>query len=131
VALEPRPATAYRVCVYDRVPSLVVGAAIPAGGICNPKKQRPCWKSTKRGFSYRNPDPAGGAIQSLDLREGTSATARIALRGRGPLLALPDLTTLAAPLVVQVQASTGACWEATYSPPARRQSAKSFVDKAD
>lgn len=128
---DPLATTAYRVCVYDNAPSLVLGVTIPAGGICNPKTNRPCWKSPKRGFSYRNPNQAMGAIQSLDLREGTSTTARIALRGRGSLLALPSLMTLSAPLVVQLQASDGACWESSYSPPARTQSAKSFVDKAD
>ncbi len=127
---DPLATTAYRVCLYDSAASLVLGVTVPAGGICNPKTNRACWKSPKRGFSYRNPNQAAGAIQSLDLREGTSATARIALRGRGPLLAMPSLLTLSAPLVVQLQSSDGACWESTYSPPARA-SAKSFVDKAD
>jgi len=127
---DPLATTAYRVCIYDGAPSLILGVTVPAGGICNPKTNRPCWKSPKRGFSYRNPNPAAGALQSLDLREGTSTTARIALRGRGPLLAMPSLTALSAPLVVQLQSSDGACWESTYSPPVR-QSAKSFVDKAD
>lgn len=128
---DPLTTTDYRVCVYDNAASVVLSVPIPAGGICNPKTGRPCWRSLKRGFSYRNPNQAVGAIQSLDLREGTTTTARIALRGRGPLLTMPSLMTLNAPLLVQLQSSEGVCWESSYSPPARTQSAKSFVDKAD
>ena len=33
-------------------------------------------------------------------------------------LAMPDLTTLVQPLIVQIQNSDGLCWEATYGAPA-------------
>jgi hypothetical protein len=129
---DPLAATSYRVCVYDGTTSLVLGASVPAGGICNARTNRPCWRTVRRGFSYRNADRAAGAIQSLDLREGLAENhARIAVRGRGPLLGMPSLTALTLPLTVQLQGTNGSCWEAVYSPPATRQSAKSFVDKAD
>ena len=73
-----------------------------------------------------------GAIQSLDLRDGPiTGTTRIALRGRGPLLTMPNPQTLTLPLSVQLQNSHGGCWEARYSPPTRRQSSKAFLDNAD
>ncbi len=129
---DPLATTSYRLCVYDGGGSLALAALAPAGGVCNPRTHRPCWRAVRRGFSYRNPDRAAGAVQVLDLREGSRENAaRVAIRGRGPLLAMPNLATLALPLTVQMQSSDGACWEAVYSPPARRHSAKSLVDRAD
>jgi hypothetical protein len=129
---DPLGSTSYQLCVYDGAAELALSAAMPAGGICNAKTKRPCWRSPRRGFSYRNPDRVAGAIQSLDLREGPiTGTARIALRGRGPLLGMRNPQTLTLPLTVQLQASNGGCWESLYSPPVGRQSAKSFVDSAD
>jgi hypothetical protein len=129
---DPLTATSYRLCVYDGASALALHAGMPAGGICNPKTKRACWRTVRKGFTYRNSDRAAGAIQSLDLREGlTDNAARIALRGRGPLLAMPNLASLTLPLTVQLQATNGGCWESFYSPPASRQSIKSLVDKAD
>jgi hypothetical protein len=129
---DPLATTGYAICVYDAGGGLVVDAAAPAGGICHARTKRPCWKSNRRGFAYRNPDREAAPIQAIDLREGASeGKARIAVRARGPLLGLPNLQTLALPLQVQLQASSGLCFEASYSPPARRQSAKSFVARAD
>jgi hypothetical protein len=129
---DPLTATSYRLCIYDGASALALEAGMPAGGICNPKTKRACWRPVRKGFSYRNPDRAAGAIQSLDLREGLKDdAARIALRGRGPLLAMPSLTSLALPLTVQLQATNGACWESLYSPPAARQTLKTFIDKAE
>jgi hypothetical protein len=129
---DPLGATGYRVCVYDGASTPVLGVAIPAGGICNARTKRSCWKAVRRGFAYRNSDRALGAIQSLDLREGlTDNAARIALRGRGPLLGMPSLPSLTLPLTVQLQATNGECWESSYSAPTSRRSAKSLVDSAD
>ncbi len=129
---DPLTTTAYRLCIYDGSSTLALAARIPAGGVCNPRTKRPCWRSVRHGFSYRNLDRTTAAIQSLDLREGLVANAaHIALRGRGPLLGMPSLTETPLPLTVQLQASDGTCWESVYSPPASRHSAKSLVDTAD
>jgi hypothetical protein len=129
---NPLATTSYGICVYQGGGTLALGASIPAGGVCNARTQRPCWRTVRHGFSYRNADRTTGAIQSLDLREGASENAaRVAIRGRGPLLGMPSLTALTLPLTVQLQSSDGACWEAAYSAPAKRQSAKSLVDRAD
>jgi hypothetical protein len=129
---DPLTATSYRLCVYDATNGLVLAATAPAGGICNPRTKRACWRSVKRGFAYRNSDRALGPLQALDLRDGASVNAaRIAVRGRGALLAMPNPETLTLPLTVQLQASTGGCWASTYSAPSRRHSTKAFLDNAD
>jgi hypothetical protein len=129
---DPLSTTSYRLCVYDVGANLVLGAAAPAGGICNAKTKRACWRAVRRGFTYRNPDRALGALQSLDLREGlTVNAARIAVRGRGALLAMRNPQSLTLPLTVQLQASNGACFGSTYSRPIKRQSTKAFLDDAD
>ena len=129
---DPLSTTSYRFCVYDASSSVVLGVPIPAGGICNAKTKKPCWRTVRKGFAYRNADRAAGAIQSFDLREGaTDNAARVALRGRGPLLGMPGLATLTLPLTVQLQSTDGVCWESVYSPPAMRQSVKTLVDRAD
>ncbi len=119
-------------CLYDGTAAPVLAVTIPPGGICNLKSKRACWKNARRGFSYRNSDRTLGGIQVLDLRDGlTENAARIALRGRGPLLGMPSLLGLGSPLTLQLQASNGECWESVYSTPASRRSVKSLVDKAD
>jgi len=129
---DPLTTTGYRVCIYDGAPMPVLGVVVPPGGICNARTKRACWKAVRHGFSYRNSDRVLGAIQSLDLREGlTENAARIAVRGRGPLLGMPSLPTLTLPLTVQLQATNGECWESSYSAPTSRRSGKSLVDSAD
>ena len=128
---DPLTSASYAFCVYDAT-SVVLDVPIPAGGICNARTKKPCWRAVRKGFAYRNGDRAAAAIQSLDLREGaTDNVARVAIRGRGPLLAMPDLAAVTLPLTVQLQATNGECWEALYSPPATKQSVKSLVDRAD
>jgi hypothetical protein len=129
---NPLATTSYGFCVYQDGGTLALGAAIPAGGVCNARTKRACWRAMRHGFSYRNADRTKGAIQSLDLREGAKDNAaRVAIRGRGPLLGMPSLGAVTLPLTVQLQSSVGTCWEATYSSPATRHSAKSLVDRAD
>ena len=80
---------------------------------------------------YKRQDltPDGG--QSLKLKEGAVGKAQIQLQGRGAALGMPDLTTLAQPLIVQIQNSDGLCWEATFSGPPSKQTAEQFKDIAD
>ncbi len=67
---------------------------------------------------------------TLSLREGPDGKARIVAKGTGPTI---DLSPLPAtqPVIVQIKNSEGKCWEATYSAPARRNTAAQFSDKND
>ena len=125
---NPIASTSYQVCIYDQT-GLRFAITNPAGGTCGSK---PCWKATgTKGFAYKDKEltPDGG--QSLKLREGAIGKAQIQYQARGPALAMPDLTTIVQPLIVQIQNSDGLCWEAVYSGPAKKQSADQFKDVAD
>jgi hypothetical protein len=129
---DPLTTTAYRFCVYDGTATRVLALEAPAGGICDAKRNKACWRARKRGFSFRQTNPARNGLRSLELREGLKdSAARLSAIGRGPLLALPNPQTLVLPLVVQLQASNGLCFESSYSAPVNRQTAKRFLDQAD
>jgi hypothetical protein len=124
---DPTATTNYQVCVYDQV-GLRFEVTNPAGGICAGK---PCWKAGSKGYTYKDKEltPDGG--QKLQLKEGPIGKALIQFSARGVALAMPDLTTLVPPLIVQIQNGDGLCWEAVYSAPATKQTADQFKDVAD
>ncbi len=125
---SPTTSTSYQVCIYDRT-GLRFEITHPAGGTCAGK---PCWKANgTNGFSYKDKEltPDGGL--SLKLKQGAIGKAQIQFQGRGGALAMPSLTTIVQPLIVQIQNSDGLCWEATYSGPATKQTAEQFKDVAD
>jgi hypothetical protein len=65
------------------------------------------------------------------LKPGREGKAKIIVKGRGKNLALPTLP-LNLPLRVQLQADSGACWEATYSEAGvKRNTARGFKGKAN
>jgi hypothetical protein len=134
---EPRQTTGYTVCIYDHVagtPSLLLGAAIPAGMQCGTK---PCWKQTATGFRYKDPARAQAGIDLLRLKAGVSGKARLVLRGVGPTLDFaghpqPFLPLAQDPQVsVQVFNSLGGCWGSDFPAPAPKNTGDLFRDTAE
>jgi hypothetical protein len=121
---DPTTATGYGLCVYDGTGALLSQAAIPAGGTCNAKSPRPCWRASRSGFRYVDRDLTPAGVQQLTLRAGVAGKAQIGLKARGPLLATPDLPVTTLPIRVQLTSTTGQCWEATYSTTLRSQDDK-------
>jgi hypothetical protein len=119
----------YVLCLYDGS-GLLVTAVAPASGLCAGK---PCWKEQAGGFIYKDKELTPNGLAQLRVREGLDGKAKIGVKGRGALLALPDLITLTSPLTVQVHHTGGAlCWGATYSfPPTLKNDGVQFIDKAD
>jgi cysteine-rich repeat protein len=110
---DPLTTTDYALCLYDASTTSqpVLEALAPAGGTCD---GQPCWKEKgEKGFDYRDKglDPDG--LQRIALRAGVDGKARVLVRGKGVNLPMPQLP-LKAPVIVQLQASNGACWEAEY-----------------
>lgn len=125
---DPLGATQYTMCLYDST-GLRLHANVPAGGVCVGK---PCWKAVgTSGFRYGDKDLTPDGVQKLNLKSGTDGKAQIKLTVRGANLGLPDLSTVAQPVTVQIKNSNGTCWETTFSAPPRYQSNTSFNDKAD
>ncbi len=109
----PTTTTGFALCLYDGGPGLALTASAPAGGAC--KNGKPCWKASgAKGFRYGDADLTPQGIQKLTLQAGENGKAKIGFAGKGPLLRMPALATLAFPLVVQLQGTHGECWSATY-----------------
>jgi 6-phosphogluconolactonase (cycloisomerase 2 family) len=111
---DPRAATAYRLCIYDRrsgAASLVLDALAPAGASCRGK---PCWGSTRKGFRYVDRGAVRDGLFKLKLKSGDAGKAAALVLGRGDDLRVGSLP-LVPPLTVQLRASGGACWDADYA----------------
>jgi hypothetical protein len=90
---------------------LAFAAGAPAGSLCGGE---PCWQQTsKGGFVYRDPSGTNDGLTRIALTPGAAGKSRIVVKGGGPSLPLRPLPLGGAPRV-QVQASNGNCWEATF-----------------
>ena len=115
---DPGASTAYTLCVYDRMggtPRVVAGIPAPVGETCI---ATPCWRATGAGFAYRNwlTVQRGRAVDGLTtvlLTPGADKKARILVQAQRENLDVPSLP-LTLPVTVQLDASNGECWQATY-----------------
>jgi hypothetical protein len=130
---NPLTTDSYALCIYESTGALSFAAGAPAGGTCQVgRAQVPCWKGLGKpagttGFKYNNPARTPDGITSIVLKPGALnakgiGTAHISVNGKGPNLlsrptGVPGLPALplTLPQRVQLQASSGRCWEATYS----------------
>ena len=121
---NPGSSTHYAFCVWDESgpPTLVARALAPAGGICRQlysyyTPSTPCWKNSGDGYKYRDSFRTPEGVLSLHVKPGGIGQSKALLRG-GKDLFDPPAFPLGVPVRVQLQASNGECWEATYSAPA-------------
>jgi hypothetical protein len=112
---NPTASTSYAFCVYGGA-ELLMGATAPAAGNC---VGRPCWTARSSGYRYANRLYTPSGVGRLDLRAGVAGQARIGLKGKGPLLAVPALPIATLPLTTQLVGSTGRGGAATFSIPTR------------
>lgn len=126
----PTVDTDYRLCVYDGQDALLAHASAPAGGTCNAKSPKPCWRESGSGFRYVDRDLTPTGVQQLVLRAGVDGKAKIMLKGRGPTLRTPALPITHLPVRVQLANSAGACWSATYSPTLKDQAGTNPIERA-
>ena len=125
---DPRSVDAYALCLYDATPRLLFQGRVPAGGICG--NGRPCWRQVAgRYYLYRNGQATPDGLTKIQLVPGTQGAANVIVKGRGAHLALPTLP-LTPPVLVQLQASNGSCWEASYSTSVANDAHK-FIAGAD
>jgi hypothetical protein len=124
----------FELCIYDGTPALVSSATAPAGGLCNAAKPKPCWAEDANGFKYNDKDLTPDGIQKLALKQGLEpGKAKIVLKAKGMHIDVPPIP-IAQPLTVQLETSSGHCWEARYGAPASKNTAGPpplFKDKAD
>jgi cysteine-rich repeat protein len=127
-------------CLFDRsqaTPSLLFSADVAGGGTCPDK---PCWKASKdKGFTFASKTGNADGVIGLKLMSGLAGKAKIQLKGKGLGLStgpgrpsgLPQ-PPLHVPLTAQLQAASGACWEADFSSAGvDKNDTKQFSGKAD
>ncbi len=129
---NPTADTDYSFCIYDQTAgqsSLVARAEIPPAGSCGGK---PCWKATSKGFRYKDSLLLQDGIKVITLKSGGDGTAKIILKGKGSNLDLPSLPLdQDQQVIAQIKNDTGACWEARFSGPAKKNDSDRFKDGAD
>lgn len=122
---DPLAGTAWAFCVYDAAgTSLLMSGTIPAGGVCSGK---PCWKEGRSSFTYGSKSGAPSGVRTLQLKEGSkTGKSSVGLKGKGSALALPAMPIPAAafPLDVQLQSTTGTCFETIVGTVVRNTAAK-------
>jgi cysteine-rich repeat protein len=114
---NPFADTDYALCVYDASadPQPIMSARAPAGGTCG-AAAIPCWRELGGPgppVEYFDLLAASDGLMRVRLKPGAEGKARVIVGGRGAALSLPELP-LAPPVTVQLQASSGECWTATY-----------------
>src|SRR5262245_16557645 len=111
---DPFVSTTYSVCIYDGTRTVVHNQNHVEPEPCSSTGPTPCWSVTKTGFRYRRIDSFDRATK-VTLQAADEGKASIKYNSNSAsVLANPGAMT-PLPLVVQVQASDGACWEATFS----------------
>ena len=114
---DPRAATSYKLCLFnqtfgDAYDFAIFGADIPAGGTCG---GGPCWTGTNKGYKYKNKTGNTDGIQEVVLVAGPSGRTKIVIKGKGVGLHPPTLPIdLRRPVLMQLQADNGQCWQAEY-----------------
>ena len=78
---------------------------------------RPCWRSTKRGYRYKDSVGVAGGVRRLRLGAGGDGSARLYARAGAENLVVP-VGPLPAPVLVQLALDDGQsqrCWQSTFS----------------
>jgi hypothetical protein len=123
---NPVGTTGYALCIYEGS-SLLLTARAPASGDCGAK---PCWKALgTKGYGYKDATSTPDGLLKVTLKVGAAGKAQVAVKGKG--VNLPDaVLPLSTPVTVQLQATTGACWTATFGT-ATATDAGEFKAKSD
>jgi uncharacterized delta-60 repeat protein len=102
------------ICVYQ-TGRRIVEAVAPAGGVC---RSKPCWAgSFATKLKYKDPDRTPDGIRTVSITSGIVKMKATGVNLSGSPQGLPDPLTLgplSSPVVLQVQASNGACVAATF-----------------
>ena len=96
-----------RFCLYDDGGNVLMSAAAPEDG-CDGEA---CWKESRQGFSYRDPELSPDGLRTMSLRAGSSGRIRVDGRGANLDLTLPGGAPVKASLLSPTQAI---CFDADF-----------------
>ena len=121
----------YALCIYDQAaaPQPRVAAVVPAGAGCTDTGAKVCWNQSATGFKYGDLARSPDGVTHARLKAGAAGRAQVVVKAKGENIPAPPLP-FTLPVVVQMQAANGQCWEATYSTP-KRNDAFRFDAKGD
>jgi cysteine-rich repeat protein len=126
---SPTTTDFYQLCVYD-TGGLKTSAVVTPGGSCTAGK--PCWTMKPASFAYKNKSRTPEGIEKLDLKSNpVPGKAKLQMKGKGTLLAMPSLSGLVPPLRVQLVRTGGTCWEGVYSAPTVKPDGSQLSGKSD
>ncbi len=124
---NPTDGTEYTLCLYGgATPTLLTQFELPSATEC-----AGCWKQRSRGFRFR-PNSRQELLRRAVFRSDPArARAQFKLYARGTDLPLPAMP-LQQPVLAQLIKNDGSeCWQAQFSAPARKNTARDFHDTAD
>ncbi len=139
--IDSLPTDGYdELCVFDESgpePILLVSSIAPAGDSSCSKP--PCWKRSGNRLTYKSAHPNNYGVTGMILTAGSAGKSSMRVTGKGErlfaanlLMPPPPPPPLPLPLRVQLGASDGACWEATFSASGVRKNATgTFVGASD
>jgi VCBS repeat protein/Big-like domain-containing protein len=123
---DPTSAVGYSLCVYD------AGALVSTSRVIGFCTRKPCWTDKSSGFLFRNKSLEPTGVKSLKLVAGPDGKATAAFGGKGASLALPDPTSLAGPIDVQlIRSGSAVCWGSVFSAPFKKQADGVLKDRSD
>lgn len=105
--------TEYVFCTYDGSQELVFSATPATGPDFCSDGQR-CWKDLRSGYSYKDPHRTLDGIATIRLKPGDVGKAKLKIKAQRLNLDPPALP-LTLPVIAQLHASNGECWESRYS----------------
>ena len=115
---NPSAGSSLSLCVADGAGNLKLSAAMPAGGVCAGKN---CWRATKSGYSYADPELAPTGVRSASLRASASGAGSIKVKGKGEHLSLGALPLVLPATVRLVRSDAAVCWESHFTTATRNE----------
>jgi hypothetical protein len=77
---------------------------------------KPCWKTKgSSGYGYKDLSLDPDGLKLMRVKSSSTGDGQITVKGKGANLGFYRLDLLSPPLTVQVKASNGKCWGATFS----------------
>jgi hypothetical protein len=101
---------------------------VTAGGTCDGS---PCWSESGSGFKFKSKTPTTDGATGIKLGAGGDGKAKALLKAKGAGVDVPELPPVGALTVQLVNATSGVCWTATYSPPFAKEDDVSLSDRSD